>query len=72
MIILHMRLYDVITNSLFQNLKYVRYFNRKPNIPWPLYSREKPLFKYIGPNDVTGKNGLGPHKQNCDFMRPYF
>ncbi|GBO44870.1 hypothetical protein AVEN_251601-1, partial [Araneus ventricosus] len=43
----------------------------KPSIPWPLYSKEEPRIKLLGPGIVTGENGIGPHKNNCDFLRPF-
>lgn len=49
------------------------FFLRKPNIPWPLYSREKPAFKYVGLKDATGRNDFnGPHASNCNFLRPFY
>ncbi|CAL1262225.1 unnamed protein product [Larinioides sclopetarius] len=44
----------------------------KPSIPWPLYSKEVPLIKLLGPRIVTGENGIGPHRDNCDFFRPFY
>uniref|UniRef100_T1E1P0 Carboxylic ester hydrolase n=1 Tax=Cupiennius salei TaxID=6928 RepID=T1E1P0_CUPSA len=42
----------------------------KPVEQWPLYSKEIPVFVYVGVE--TEAHGTGPHKDNCDFFRPYF
>ncbi|GBN85356.1 Acetylcholinesterase-1 [Araneus ventricosus] len=42
----------------------------KPDDAWPLYSREHPVFRYLGNRNSSKKYGLGPHKQNCDLIRP--
>ncbi|KAG8195662.1 hypothetical protein JTE90_003807 [Oedothorax gibbosus] len=47
--------------------------NGQPNIPWPLYDTKNRAFKILGPEVVTGENGKnGPHKENCEFLKPYF
>ncbi|GBO10577.1 Acetylcholinesterase-1 [Araneus ventricosus] len=42
----------------------------KPDDAWPLYSRENPVFRYLGNKSSSEKCDLGPHKQNCDLFRP--
>ncbi|GFR31068.1 acetylcholinesterase, partial [Trichonephila clavata] len=45
--------------------------NGKPMDSWPLYSKENPTFLYYNTAE-NQEEGMGPHKDNCDFFRPYF
>ncbi|KFM73379.1 Acetylcholinesterase, partial [Stegodyphus mimosarum] len=42
----------------------------KPTDFWPLYSKDNPRFKYLSLDQK--ETGSGPHRNNCDFFRPYF
>ncbi|GFT29192.1 acetylcholinesterase-1 [Nephila pilipes] len=44
----------------------------KPSADWPLFSRESPIFKYLGPGNSVDINGSGPHQSECEFYRPFF
>ncbi|GFW04174.1 acetylcholinesterase-1 [Trichonephila clavipes] len=43
----------------------------KPGIPWPKYS-QKPHVKYIGPGVGLEMDDTGFHRDNCNYLRPYF
>ncbi|XP_054719052.1 acetylcholinesterase-1-like [Uloborus diversus] len=44
--------------------------NGRPSRTWPKYSRENPILRIL---DVgSNKTGMGPHRDHCDFFRPYF
>ncbi|XP_054719062.1 acetylcholinesterase-1-like [Uloborus diversus] len=65
--------YEVAETALSADM--VRYWsefvkNGRPSPTWPKYSRENPIHRIL--DTGTEQMGTGPHRDACDFFRPYF
>ncbi|GFR12005.1 acetylcholinesterase-1 [Trichonephila clavata] len=63
---------EILLSSEVLNIRSSFVKTGKPRIPWTLYSKDSPSFKYLGPGTRIETKDHGTCKSECEFFHPFF